>query len=397
MKVSDTFFERYTVGHISGPTLPHVSRLVAWFGERGIVAGVMETPAHEHQFIVPCVWSDQRLIGRIEKKKLVYTLLADQLGLDLAREFSVDVMLGEWGETFAEGADWSAAELHLHTLQDDDEPETLSYIVSKAKHDTALGLAQSMRADIEYARAGGYALWRLGRPYDWYEAGLVGSDLPAFVFQDGMVVVQYGTVTPPVLLAPAGDVRLSLRPDDVASDIAVVLREIAEYRTRPGGEIDTLVRRGIVKKDDVEALVTILTTAPKGATLYAKIGELLVLPRAAITHIKNGTMPDDVRVAKPSSWLRILGGFIERYNYEADPEAGWLQRFAVWLNARPVLAWLWTLGELAIGCLLIYVFMLAPAEGRPWWHLVLGVVGIGCVLEAVVDVLMRVHRWRRQR
>lgn len=395
MKAKDTFFERYTIGHISGPTLPHVSRLLAWFGERQIVAGVMTMPAREHQFIVPYEWSDRQLVGRVENDKVAYTLLADQLAMDLAREFSVDVELGEWGDIVTEGADWSGNELSTDAL--DDEPEAYSYIVSRAKNETALGFAQSIKTDIEYYRVSGHALWRLAQAYDWYEAGFLKSDLPAFVFQHDMVMVQYGAVTEPLLLAPMGEVQLSMPVDDASSAVAAMLQEIASYHTRPGGEIDTLVRRGIVKKDDADALLTILTAPHRGAALYVRLGELLGLPSPIIRHIKAGTMPKGTQVAKPSSMLRILGSVIKRYNYEADPDAGSFQRFAVWLNARPVLAWLWTIAELALGLLLLYLFMIAPAENRPWWHIVLGVTGIGFVLEAVIDTLMRIYRLRRHR
>ncbi len=220
MSQNDTFPERYSVGYISGPTLPHASRLLTWFAERHIAAGVMKVSAHEYRFIVPYRQSDHRiLVGVIENDKLEYALLADQLALDLAREFSVDVALDEWGESPTQEADWSDVEALVDSPEPYDEYSEYTYIISKAKNDTALGLAQSLEVQVEYARVSGRAIWRLKQPHDWYEAGFLKSDLPAFIFQNGIVAVQYGMVTAPVPLASLGEVQLSLSPTDVPYEI----------------------------------------------------------------------------------------------------------------------------------------------------------------------------------
>lgn len=391
-KPKDTFFDNYAFGTIASPDNIETDELLAWFRDHDIVAGVARTSDnHTYEFYVPMFENpfieDKTLVGTVTPDgDLDFKLLSDQFALELANDFSADVYMDSASYDFA---DWS------------DEPregltrKTNTYIISKAPPESAMNYAHTIKQTVEYARLNKFSLWKSKDYGAWYDYGFMPRELPAFIFVDGFLMIQYKAMSDPIHLYPTDRIKMSYHEIPDASwegnRAGVAMEEISNTQLRPGGGMDTLIRAGILKKSRVEMLLDVLSGDQKD--FVAGTCKVFDLPPEIAEHITADTMPEGSQTAKVSGWFKLFSRTIEEYAYEPDPHAGPIKRFYAHISARPLLDWTWMIGELAIGIVMAYYFLISQlSTSQPWWHYLLGVIGVFFIIESLIGMHLAIKR-----
>ena len=390
-KPKDTFFDNYAFGTIASPEKIDTDELLTWFRDHDIIAGVARTDKHTYEFYLPMFENpyveDKTLIGTVTPEgDLDFKLLSDQIALELANDFSADVYMDSASYDFA---DWS------------DEPKeepprkSATYIISKAPSESAMNYAHTIKQTVEYTRVNKLSLWKYKDYGAWYDYGFMPRELPAFIFVDGFLMVQYKTMSEPIYLHPTDRMRMSYHEVSDASwednRAGVAMEEISNAELRPGGDIDALIRAGVLKKSRAEQLLDVLSGDQKD--FVAGICKVFDLPGEIAQHITAGTMPENSQTAKVSSWFKLMSRTVEEYAYEPDPNAGPFKRLAAYISARPLLDWTWMIGELALGAVMAHYFLISQlGASQPWWHYLLGVIGVFFILESLIGMYVTIRR-----
>jgi hypothetical protein len=389
----DAFIEQYTSGRIISPKKVSENKLRNWFRDNGIIAGISKSVESGYEFYVPVNYktdniSTMALVGIQKGDKFSYALTIEQLVLSLSLAFSADVFTINGPES--RQADWSDSD---HSQDASDDLHRESYTLCKADKTTALGLARMLNQTVTYTKLNGWAFWRTDIFYSWYDIGLLPSELPAFTFISDNVSIQYGFTAQPIIIQQHRPVRITHDITLLRGEQLRFAKRIEKYPLIPDEWLEVLIKRGVLNKDKVDSLITSITALDR-SDFISGIVTTFDLPVESTGHIMNNTMPDSAEKAKISSIKAFMMKVVEDKYYTDDPDAGFFRRLAIRINTKPILAWLWIVGELAVGTGMISAGFIIP-DIKQWWHILLGVLGLLVILDATGDALMRIYRYRR--
>lgn len=368
-------------GAIASPAGITLDQLGAWFRKKDIVATYHEIDSGELRF---CVAVDENSkVATADGTAIDYVLTLSHVATTLAQYFSADVIIGDVLEHFA---DWSS--------EDEDNPveESFSYVVSLTKPDVALFVAKLLSRDVTYATFGKWSLWKMTGRYNWTDTASLSIKYPLYIFENSTVYVQYKAGRPPVDVRRWFRVYVSYDEQELDNDLLELTKDLFFY------SFDTSMRELIghgLSLDTVHKLITVANEAEIDADFVKQVVQILQLPDKIAGHINEGTMPEEVKTEKSASWWGVLSRSVEARYYEADAESGKLKRILVAINRRPVLAWTWIVGQLALGCVIMYSCWVLP-NTLVWWQVALGFVGAYLVFETLLDAIMRVDRYRKR-
>lgn len=390
-KPKDTFFDNYAFGTIASPDNIEIDELLAWFRDHDIIAGVTPVDTDAYEFYVPMLQtpdSDKTLIGVVTPDgNFDFKLLASQLAFDLAKKFSANVFIAGDGDDFA---DWT------HAPKTKELPRNIAdYMVSKAPSESAMMYAHTAKRTVEYARLNNLSLWRTKEYGAWYDHSFMPRELPAFIFGYGYVQIQYRALGEPAYFDLTGRIKLSHHESNriawKGTRAERAMEVIANYQLRTGSDIDNLIRAGVLKKSRAEQLLDVLSGDQKD--FVAGICKVFDLPPEIADHITAGTMPEGSQTAKVYGWFKLFSRTVEEYAYEPDPHAGPIKRFSAYISARPLLDWTWMIGELALGAVMAYYFLISQlGASQPWWHYLLGIIGVFFILESLIGMYVTIRR-----
>lgn len=389
VNVRDDFFERYAFGTISSPTDLTTTDLVDWFTDNSIVAGLWTLDDKNFEFIVPINPNDYEFVYTVDKNgEIDDSLLIEQLAVLIAKRFSVDVTINE---SAILKADWSDQK---DTVETKDKP---AYVISSATPESAMQTAHSMRQSIEYGSVGKLSVWRFTEPAGWFEYTLMPYELPMYVFDEGSIAIRNKIMREPIQLRREGALLLSMSDDAhhpmKSKPVAKMLEEIKNYRLRPGGDIDGLISSGTIKKPQVESLVRAIELSDSDNEFIHGVGKVFDIPDVALDHITHGTMPENTRIVKVSSWWKLFAKSMEEYSYEPDPNAGPMKRFYAYVSGRPLVDWAFMTAEVVIGAVIVYSTLTnGELNEMMWWHYVLIVIGALLISEGVTGMVIRLRR-----
>lgn len=201
------------------------------------------------------------------------------------------------------------------------------------------------------------------------------------------VVLQH-LPSPPVVDLPAADPS-----QDLSGEYASALAALRDPQLSANSEMRLLTQeQDVLGELDLVVVADALQSAPD-EYWSARVLESLGLPRIAADVAEGRAEVPAVDDSALGTWraVRDLDRAADR-----DPAAGrWTRRFYGTSSRHPLLALSTIVPEILIGIALLIT--LVTADTHLWWHWLVGLFALGCLVDAVVDTAMMVTRLRRRR